>query len=375
MFIPALNGGGAQRVVVTLANEFVNLINRPIHVVLCRKEGPFLTDLRPEVHVIDLKAGRTWRSIGRLALYLRRCRPVVIMSSLNYANIICTAAHGFAGRPCRLVLRETNVRVSAEISGTYALRQWGMGLLMRRLYPRADATIANSPDTLDSLLRAGIPIADKAVAIGNPVSIPSAVKRVNAASALSIPEGIRFLCAIGRLTRQKAFDKLIDAFAIIRTPEIHLIILGEGPERNALVHHARELGVGDRVHLPGFLCDAYQVVSSSQGVVLSSRWEGFGNVLVEALAMGVPVVATDCPGGPRMILEDGKYGTLVPVNDVTGLAKAMDDMLDRPTATPAMRHARAASFSPARIAGRYLDVLLPDWSRQSDVRADFHHDN
>jgi glycosyltransferase involved in cell wall biosynthesis len=141
----------------------------------------------------------------------------------------------------------------------------------------------------------------------------------------------------GRLTAQKDFRSLVRAFAAVRaTRPVRLMILGEGEERPALEALARELGVSDDVSLPGFRPDAIACMASAALFVLSSAWEGLPTVLIEALAVGTPVVSTDCPSGPREILQDGRLGALVPVGNVAALSRAMSEALDRaPSAVPA----------------------------------------
>lgn len=359
LFVPSMGGGGAQRVVVNLANALVESVDRPVHVVLASKTGPMLMALRPEVVVHDLKVTRVAFSILRLAQYIRANRPVVLMATLDYANVASVLARLLAFTSCRLVIREANIL--APPSGSFIRRARARILLqlMRWLYPQADALVANSQDTLDSLAAAGVQCRS-AVVIGNPVTVDASMHTPMQCAFL---DGRRFICAIGRLVPQKGFDVLLDAFARVAHKDHHLVILGEGGLRKELVEQAESLGVADRVHLPGFLTNASEVLAQAELFVLSSRWEGFGNVLVEALALGVPVVSTDCPGGPRTILADGQYGRLVPVDDPVALATAIDECIEQPVATKGERVDRAQDFSARSIAQQYLDsVLVPSGS-------------
>lgn len=359
-FIPALNGGGAQRVVVNLANALVDITNHPVHVVLVKKEGPFLGLLKPEVTIIDLQGKRTLFSIRKLSRYLKINSPIVIMSSLNYANIICTFAHRLAGRPCRLVLREANVVREPEGNWGNRFRAHAVQGLMRYSYSKADAVVANSYDTLQTLVDNQITIPENNHVLFNPVITQKDVEGANNLSDSVLPTTSPYLCAIGRLSEQKAFDALLDAFAKVQNQNLHLVILGEGELRGPLTQQAQELGISERVHLPGFIDDPMVVLRRAEAFVLSSRWEGFGNVLVEALAAGVPVVSTDCPGGPRAILEDGAHGHLVPYDDPDALAEGIERTLTSPAGTPESRKKRADDFSAEKIAREYLEkVLMP----------------
>jgi glycosyltransferase involved in cell wall biosynthesis len=163
---------------------------------------------------------------------------------------------------------------------------------------------------------------------------------------------------VGRLNPQKDFGTLLRAFAALRRErEARLIVLGEGEEREALARLAAELGVANDVDMPGFADNPYAHMSKAALFVLSSRFEGLPTVLVEAMACGTPVVATDCPSGPSEILEGGRLGGLVPVGDADALARAMAEALDRPVPTELLC-ARAADFAVERAVDRYLELLL-----------------
>jgi glycosyltransferase involved in cell wall biosynthesis len=157
------------------------------------------------------------------------------------------------------------------------------------------------------------------------------------------------------LADEKGFDCLLDAFSMLHNEEVDLVILGEGPLRRRLEEQARGLGVSERVHLPGFVSDPIHVLKHSSLFVLPSRWEGFGNVVVEALAAGTPVVSTDCPGAPRALLRDGELGHVVPVDDSEALAEAITEALHSPRGTREARQGRARDFAAPAIARQYLE--------------------
>lgn len=172
------------------------------------------------------------------------------------------------------------------------------------------------------------------------------------------------IIAIGTLKSQKRFDRLVHAFAGLPERDAVLMILGEGGERENIETLAQTLNVAGRVFMPGFTHDPAYYLRRADLFVLSSDYEGFGNVVAEALEQGTPVVSTDCPSGPREILEDGKYGTLVPVGDVDALARAMEDALNREHDREALKR-RAQDFSVDKAADAYLDLLLPGWREGS----------
>ncbi len=356
-FIPALNGGGAQKVVVNLANVLPELTDCPIHVVLARKEGEFIDELRSDVQVIDLATKRASRSFFALARYMRRHKPQVLMSSMNYVNIICMLAALLAKRPCRIVLREATVVLPHSGSLFVRFRKNRLIYLMRFFYPLADAIIANSQETLNSMEQAGIRVRNKSAVIGNPITIPPRDIEPRSLEWLPYPRP-PFICSVGRLAEEKGYDTLLSAFARLQNGRLHLVILGEGELRESLTRQAEELGIKERVHMPGFVQNPMAVVRNAEAFVLSSRWEGFGNVLVEALATGIPVVSTDCPGAPRDILENGTHGHLVPYDDPDSMAEGISRALEHPAGTPESRTARAADFSAEKIAREYLDRAL-----------------
>ncbi|MCC5869929.1 MAG: glycosyltransferase [Gammaproteobacteria bacterium] len=354
-YIPALNGGGAQKVVVNLANAMVDLTDRPVHIVLARAEGEFMQEVRPEVQIVDLAKGRASRSIFALAGYLKRERPAVLCSSLNYANVCASVAWHLAGRPCRLVLREDNVVREPSGSLVRRLQTHATQGLMQVLYGRANTVVAISEAVSQTLQDRGICRAEQTQVIGNPIAIGTRAWDPAGPKQVSQRWSTNYAVAVGRLAEQKGFDGLIRAFARVSIENLDLVILGEGPLRTNLEALARELGVGNRIHFPGFVTSPETVVVDARLFVLSSRWEGFGNVLVEALAVGIPIVSTDCPGAPRAILLDGALGHLVPPEDPESLAAAITKALHSPRGTPEARRQRANDFAAPVIARHYLE--------------------
>lgn len=344
LFIPGLEGGGAQRVFVHLANTLVNITKHPVHLVVIREGGVFRDELDPRVQLFNLGTERVSRSILPLIRYMLTCRPQVFCSTMNYCNIVASLAWRLAGRPCRLVVREANVvREDDRV----------MRVLMRWFYPQADAVIALSPEVRSSILHAGIRVADKLVEIGNPCVFSASNGLVERPRFLPQPMP-RFVCAVGSLSHQKGFDLLLSAFARLSDSSLHLVILGEGRLREELEEQSRALGISQRVHLPGFVRRPVDILAQADLFVLSSRWEGFPNVLLEALSTGVPIVAADCDGAPRSMLEDGRHGLLVKPENIIALAEGIEAALVAPVGTPESRRARAEDFSAERIARKYL---------------------
>jgi len=330
-FLPSLDGGGAERVLVNLAQGFAKRGLR-VDMVLAKAKGPYLSQVPLEVQVVDLGARRVLYSLPSLVRYLRQERPQAMLSTLNHANIMALWAKKLAHVPTRLVVREANT-VSISAASAPTLKGKLMPYLIRVFYRWADVVVANSRGVAEDLLRLVGPPPDKVKVIYNPVVTPELF--VKAEEPLDHPWFRRgeppVILGVGRLTKQKDFPTLIQAFALVRKKRpARLMILGEGEERPNLEALVRELGLKGDVALPGFVDNPYKFMKRAAALVLSSRWEGLPNALIEALALGTPVVATDCPGGSREILEDEKWGRLVPIGDIEVLADAIVDVLSNP---------------------------------------------
>ena len=353
-FIPGLNGGGAQRVFVTLVNTLVNLTNHPIHLVTAREGGVFESLVDERVVRVVLGQKRILRSILPLARYIRAERPTAVVSTLDYCNVAFLCATCFTRIPFRKVIREANVIPDQVNSLRETLESVGLRFLMRLFYRRADDVIIITKDVETSLISHRIVRGKRMRQIPNPVIVDRVVA---SASNSAAPPREAFIVAIGRLSYQKGFDVLIRAFANLAHRDLRLVILGEGPLEGELRRLAMENHIADHVLFPGFVQNTGEYLRAASLFVLPSRWEGFSNVLMEALAAGTPIVASDCPGSPREVLEDGRLGRLAPVGDPNALAEAIAGELGRPSATPEARLQRASEFAPEKIAAQYLRIL------------------
>ncbi|HEY0837985.1 MAG TPA: glycosyltransferase [Azospirillum sp.] len=353
----SLAGGGAERTMLLLAGRFA-AAGHGVDLVLGRAEGAYLSAVPDGVRVVDLGAARTLTLVPRLAHWLRRERPGALLSTTDAVNLAAVAARRLSGVPTRLVLRQSEA-VAPSLDGATRLRdRWRLPLL-RWLYPQADAIVAISRGVADDLAATVGVRRDRVTVIHNPVDVARAAAL--AAEPLDDPwfaaGAPPVVLAVGRLVAQKDFATLLDAFARLRARRpARLVVLGDGPLRAGLRTRAEALGIAADVAFPGFAANPFRFMARAGVFALSSRWEGFGNVLVEALACGCPVVSTDCPSGPAEILEDGRWGALVPVGDADRLAAALDAALDDPGDTDARRR-RAADFAPERALPRYAAVL------------------
>ncbi|MXS84839.1 glycosyltransferase [Nitrosomonas sp. HPC101] len=367
IYLPSLRGGGAERAMVTLANGFAER-GLKVDLVLASAEGPYLSEVSSGVNIIDLKSSRVLASLPGLVRYLRRERPQAMLSALNHANVIAVVARMLAGVPVRLVVSERN-NVSLSGSSSKNLRSRVVLYMMRWAYRKADGVTAVSRGVADDLANTINLPRDRISVIFNPVVTPELIEKSR--MPLEHPwlgEGKPpVILGVGRLTPQKDFSILIRAFARVRAEyDCRLVILGEGELRGELEQLVTSLGIQDSVQLPGFAENPFAWMSRVQLFVLSSRWEGLPNVLIQAMACGAAVVSTDCPSGPDEILERGKWGKLVPVRDEEALAEAIAALLEVPgNLLPDVRQ-RAGDFKQELAVGAYLNVMCEDQSKKDN---------
>jgi len=356
LFLPSLRGGGAERVMVNLARGFVER-GLQVDLVLAKAEGPYLSRVSSEVQVVDLGARRVLYSLPGLVRYLRRERPQAMLSALNHANIVAIWAKILARVKTRLVVSEHNT-LSLSTTNAPFVRAKFMPLLIGTFYPYADAVVAVSHGVAEDLIaQTGLP-AEKIKVIYNPVVTPELFTKAEEPldHPWFRPGEPPVVLGVGRLTKQKDFLTLIRAFALVRKERpARLMILGEGEERPNLEALVRELGLEEDVALPGFVENPYKYMKRAAVFVLSSRWEGLSNVLIEALALGTPVISTDCPSGPAEILEGGKWGRLVPVGEPRVLAYAILETLQGKR--DPLPKAAWERFSNEKVVTAYLQVL------------------
>ncbi len=351
--------GGVERMLVNLIAGFVTA-GREVDLLLIRNQGPHLAGLPPAVNRIPLGSNHSLLAIPALARYLRQARPRALLAAKDRAGRAAVLARALAGVDTRLVLR-LGTNLSASLAGRSALRRAWRYWPIRRLYPHLDHIVAVSAGVAaDTATIAGLP-REAITVIRNPVITPDLRQR--AAAPCPHPwfqgEGPPVLLGAGRLQRQKDFPTLIRAFARVR--QVHpcrLVIIGEGQERPALTALIGQLGLANQVDLPGFQAQPLPFLARANLFVLSSAWEGSPNVLTEAMALGTPVVATNCPSGPAELLDGGRIAPLVPVGDVEALAAAILATLDLPPPPDRLQDV-VADYEQAYSAQRYLAVLEP----------------
>ncbi len=356
IFLPGLYEGGAERIMLNLAKGML-AHGHPVDLVLARAEGPYLPQIPAGVRLVDLHAPRVLGSLPALVRYLKRERPAALISAM-YANVIALLARRLSGVPVRLIVTEHNTLASV-VDNKNDLRWQVYPKLAGWFYPWADAIVAVSHDVKRDLSRtANIP-SERIEVVYNPIVTPDLKEKSE--QPLEHPwfknGGPPVVVSVGRLTDQKAFDVLIRALAIARQDRpLRLMILGEGENRSALEALIAKLGLGADVRLMGFVQNPYPFMARAAAFALPSRWEGLPTVLVEALYLGAPIVATNCPGGSRDILKGGRFGRLVSVDDPTGLAAALLKSTRETRVPPPQESWRP--FESEFVVDRYLDLAL-----------------
>ncbi|WP_367027468.1 glycosyltransferase [Methylococcus sp. ANG] len=349
--------GGVEKMVANLAAGFLDA-GIAVDLVLARAQGEHLDSIPAGVRIVKLNVGHTFTALPGLGRYLREEKPDAILAAKDRAIRVALLARRLAGSNARLVGR-LGTTVSAALRGKGRLREltWYAG--MRLFYPHMDAIVAVSQGVKDDILAiTGLP-SERVRVIRNPVVTPELERQ--AALPCNHPwlndPAVPAIVGMGRLTQQKGFPDLIAAFARLRRDRLcRLVIAGEGGDREMLERLAEELGVSEDVSFTGFLPNPHALIARCSLFVLSSLWEGSPNALTEAMALGRPVVSTDCPSGPAELLEGGKYGPLVPVGDVEALAAAMAHALDHPLPPQTLRQA-VSEYTRAISARNYLEAL------------------
>lgn len=334
-------------------------------IVLLRREGELIDAAPSRARVFDLGVHRIFASIPALAQYLRRRQPSVLLSATSHPNRAALWARALSRVSTRIVVSHHSMSLSSPKS---SLSNWTLSQLMEFAYPYglmrftysfADGIIAVSEGVAANISQSLNLQREKIKVIYNPVLGPKTFRRAEEDvehpwfSDASIP----VIIGVGRLVDKKNFSDLLRAFARLSSKRdtAKLAILGEGRKRSELETLATTLNVDDRVWMPGFVQNPLKYMARSDVFVSSSIEEGLGNALIEAMATGTPVVATNCKGGPSEVLKGGKYGKLVPVEDPSALSTAIGKALDGQV-QPAPRSA-LDRFRRGTVADQYLDIL------------------
>ncbi len=358
-FLGGLGGGGAERVASNLM-QHLNRNRFNITLVLCEDEVSYSIPDDIKKYVLYNKKMRFFNQLTKILNFysiLIKEKPDVILSFMEYPNIINVLfKYIFPFRDIKHV-----ISVHIVESMYFQKKYWRV---LNFFYSKADVIICVSKGVVKDLIENFGIQKDKLVVIYNPFDSKNIdkIKNEEIHDAWFKNNNPKII-AVGSLDKRKGHDYLLRAFKIVRENEINanLIILGEGKERDNIKNLAKDLKIEDHVMLPGFKENPYKYLKNSSVFVLSSIYEGFANVLVEAMVCSVPVIATRCPSGPEEIITDGVNGLLVPIKDEKALAEAMIDLLKDKNKSERLAkegRKRAEDFEVNKIVRAYEDVFL-----------------
>ena len=354
--LASLNVGGVEKNTLRLIKGLLNKEYK-VDLLLVSNEGIYINQLDKRLNIINLNTKKVSRSIFKISEYLKKYGPLALITAKDYINIIVILA-SLLSKTKTKIITSTNTQVSIQLSTqkktSKIINKW----LMRMIYPFATNLVAVSMGVADDLAAIiGVNV-NKIHVIYNPI-VDEEI-RTNENKFVDIPHiksDDTLLVSAGRLSNEKDYPTLLEAIRIAKNKRnVKLIILGEGEQRKNLENMITRLELKDSVYLIGEVLNPYPYMKKADLFILSSRWEGFANVIVEALAVGTPVVSTDCPSGPSEILDAGNYGLLVPVGDPKSLAEGIIEALDKAWDKELLKN-RANKFSVEVAVNSYLDLI------------------
>lgn len=355
--LPAFEGGGAQRDMILLCNALAAK-GVPVAMIVLRNEGPMRELVDRAIPIIEIPGRRIRYAIPGLRGAFRSLKPRVVVSSESNLNLCCLAAARSLRRVNRpkVVLREVGSPTAAQQHDPYWQNRVAYRIL-RRFYRGADRIITLTDGARRDLIENFAVPAGKVAAMRSNAVITAEVADRIARWDGEMGRDPNLIVSVGRLSPEKDHRLLLRALALLgHNRSWRLALVGDGKERPALEAFARDHGLADRVTFTGYVTDPFAWMMRARVAVCSSVYEGLCNAIIEALSCGTPVVSTDCPFGPREILQGGRFGTLVPVGDAAALAAAIELALSRPVDRAALR-TRAMDYTADRAADNFLDVV------------------
>ncbi len=352
LFLPSVHGGGAERAMLVFAKELIKKGFR-VDLILANLEGALCDSIPAGVRVVDLASSRMLRAVPRLIKYFRTSNPAAIFSTITHANIAAACAARYARVSAPVVIRQSNTPLS-ETQDSFG-RMFASHFIPLS-YRLADAIIAVSEGVREQLICISPSCESKTHVLPTPVLTEDI--RVLAERDVDHPwfddPLTPVVVSAGRLKPHKGMLDLIHAFRRVRDSQrSRLLILGEGSDRARLESEILRLNLRQDVALPGFSSNPFPFMKRASVFVLASHYEGLPNVLIQALGLGTPVVATDCESGPAEILEGGRWGRLVPLGSIEALAEAIEQSLALPRPIEAQQSVWAR-FGAEQAACAYL---------------------
>ncbi len=365
-FLPSLEPGGTERNVVNLINNIDRKKYR-LSLVLGEAGGDFTREVNKGIPIVNLDVSYTLGLFFKLIKYFKKEEPDIFVSAFPRINIVAIIARILSGKKTKIVITEHTIFSFLPIIAKTFWRRFFARVFLpgisKFVYPKADAIICVSNGIADDLLKI-IRCSEKVRVIYNPVTSAKIYKLAKEPLSHSwfSNSKIPVIIAVGRLVKCKDYPNIFRAFSLILQKEpARLVILGRGPEKEKLIQLADKLDLSKNIAFLGFQKNPYKYMKKASVFVLSSLQEGFGNVIIEAMACGTPVVSTNCPAGPDEIIENGKNGILVSVGDYKELAKAIQKVLNSPFLRKKFSDEgknRAQDFSIINSVKQYEEVFL-----------------
>ena len=354
IFVPSVRGGGAERAMLMFARELVTS-GFPVDLVTTSFEGTLGETVPKGVRVVDLKSAKTIYALPRLVRYLRKRKPRALFSTIMNANIVAVWAARFSGVNMPVIVRESNAPVSTP---KLSLSHRVIFRLAPYTYAHSNGVIAVSHGVAEELGIMAPSIRNKVHVVPTPVISDDVIRQgaMPVDHPWLVTKDKPVILSAARLQKHKGFLTLLHAFKKLRERvDARLLVIGEGAYRSRIEKEIQDLQLSEHVSLHGFQTNPFAFMSRADAFVLASEFEGLPNVLVQAMAFGTPVVATDCRSGPSEILCGGRFGKLVPVGDVDALAAALEQALNEPRQHAAQEHARRV-YSAQSAAAAYRSL-------------------
>lgn len=341
---------------IALANGLAST-GLEVDLVFVNAQGELRSEVSRSVNVVDLKKNRTASSVLPFQRYLVNRKPGTAICVMQHIGAAAIAANLMSSHKSRIVVSIRNTITPHSFDNNRA-RRWVTHHAYKWIFSHAAAFTAVSEESKNAFCDEYCIARNRVSVIHNSVDVGDILERAKYETGHPWLDSkqVPVVLSVGRLTRQKGYPTLLKAFAILRrTVSAKLVILGEGELRRDLETLAQQLGISDDMALTGFVSNPYAWMRRANVFVLASAWEGLPGVLLQAMACGTPVIATDCPGGNAEILEGGTWGSLVPVGDSDALARQLAIELANPSSINPQP--RAAQFSPERTCRMYTELI------------------
>lgn len=356
--IPDLKGGGAQKMMINLANELATRGDR-VDLILFNQSGIYKDLISPQVNIVDFNKPRSLSALLSLVFYIKKSHPDIMMSALFHVNLITLLAKIFSlSKKTKIIISERN-NLTLRLSEMTILKRLSLKILIKILYPFANKIVGISEGVCNDLKNIIASDTSKIMTIHNPVVTPDFEEKIQQKVENIFPDncGLKLITS-GRLVMQKDYPTLLRALSHYNKKygAAHLVIMGEGALKEDMVRMSKRLNINNNIMFLGFVDNPLAYMKQADIFVISSAWEGFCNVIVEALYAGLKVVSTNCPSGPAEILQDGKYGGLVEVGDCNAFAQKIND-IDQKEISKETQKKRALDFTVEKKADEFKNLF------------------